>query len=107
MSKPSPPSEEGGASSVEDGVAAAMGVDGGALLLPLAFVRRDREGVEVASGVAKRDCWTGGVADADGVVDLRRPLRREASPGDEKVFPIGLENESSGEEGPTEERRKA
>ena len=100
MSKPSPPSEEGGASSVDEGVAAAMGVDEGALLLPFVFACRERDGVGVASGVAKRDCWAGGVANADGVVDRPLLLRREASPGDEKVFPIGLENESSGEEGP-------
>ena len=102
MSSPSP-SDEGGASSVDEGV--AIGVDTEALLDPL--LRRPLEGVGVASdgvGVvseaANRECGCGGVANA-GDADGRRPLlRRVPSPGDEKVLPIGLEYESSGEEGP-------
>lgn len=102
MSSPSP-SDEGGASSVDEGV--AIGVDTEALLDPL--LRRPLEGVGVASdgvGVvseaANRECGCDGVANA-GDADGRRPLlRRVPSPGDEKVLPIGLEYESSGEEGP-------
>lgn len=59
---------------MEEGVAAAMGVDEGVLLLPFVAVRRVRDGVGVASEVAKRDCWAGGVPDTDGVVDRRRLL---------------------------------
>lgn len=86
------------------GVAAlCIGVDEGALRLPDAEFRRVRDGVGVPSEEAlpkREDGGGGGVANDDGVVDPRLLLRREASPGDEKVFPIGLENESSGEEGP-------
>lgn len=99
MSSPSP-SEEGGTSSVDEGV--PIGVDTEALpdpllLRPLESVGVASDGVGVASEEANRECGCGGVAndeDADG----RRPLLgRVPSPGDEKVFPIGLEYESPGE----------
>lgn len=65
-------------------------------------MRRVRDGVGVVSEAANRDREAGGVANAVGVVDRRRLLCREASAGDENVLPIGLEKESSGEEGPVE-----
>lgn len=73
-------------------------MEGGVRAVPL--VRRLRDGVGVVSEAAKREA--GGVAKAVGVVDRRRRLWREAaaSAGEEKVLPIGLEMESSGEEGP-------
>ena len=42
----------------------------------------------------------GGVANAEDAVGRRPLLQLVPSPGDEKVFPIGLEYESPGEEGP-------
>jgi len=57
---------------------------------------RERGAVGVASEEANRERRSDGVADADGVEDRRRRLL----PGDENVLPIGLERESSGEEGP-------
>lgn len=79
---------------------AATGVDMDALRpLPLCL---DRGGVGVASEEANRDRLVGGVANADGVEDRRRLLRRPPSPGDDSVLPIGLEKESSGEEGPAQ-----
>ena len=85
MSKPSPPSEEGGASSVDEGVAAAApGVDEGALRLPFEALRRAVDGVGVASEeAAKREGGGVGVGNAEGVVDRPLLLRREASPGEE------------------------
>lgn len=61
-----------------------------AAVLPL----RRRDGVGVASEEANRDRCGGGVP--DGVKDRRTRLR----PGEELVLPIGLDWESSGEEGP-------
>ena len=64
--------------------------------------RRVREvGVGVVSEAAKRERAAGGVANAVGVTDRRRRLWRAAA-GEEKVLPIGLEMESSGDEGPVE-----
>ena len=77
---------------------AAIGVDMETLRPPPLCLERD--GVGVASEAANRDRWAGGVANADGVVERRRRLRPELSPGEEKVLPIGLEKESSGDEGP-------
>lgn len=84
-------------SSVEEGVA-AVAVALAALLPRLRVFVLD--GVEVASEVAKRPLVAGGGV-ADAVEDERRPrFRRPASPGEEYVFPIGLDCVSSGEEGP-------
>lgn len=84
---------------------AAIGVVDGALRpLPVPVPRRAREdGVGVragfASDAAKRE-WCGGVTNAEGVEDPRRLRRLGASPGDENVFPMGLEYRSSGDDGP-------
>lgn len=70
---------------MDEGVA-AIGVVAAPRPRPPRRVREDEGGVRVgaASEVAKRDwCGGGGVANAEGVVDLRRLLRRAASPGDE------------------------
>lgn len=103
MSKPSPPSDDAGKSpSVDVGVAAAApeaaevgigGVDDG-----VRRFRRDGVGVASDDAAANREDLGGG----GGVAETeRRRLRREALPGDdEKVFRMGLENESSGDEGP-------
>ncbi|KAL7002656.1 hypothetical protein U1Q18_003811 [Sarracenia purpurea var. burkii] len=96
-SSPSPPSDDGGASSVDEGVAAARGVDVEPLLPPR--LRCELEGVGVASVAANRECW-GGVGVAYDAVDRRPRFRRLESPGEENVLPIGLDIESSGEEGP-------
>lgn len=74
---------------------AAIGVElrSGLLLLPLLL-----EGVGVASGVANREFRGGGGVAYE--AEERRPRRRRVSPGDENVFPMGLDIESSGEEGP-------
>lgn len=101
MSSPSP-SDEGGASSVDEGV--AIGVDREALLDRLLRCPLEggaaSDGVGVVSELANRECGCGGVAYAGEADESRPRLRRVPSPGDEKVLPIGLENESSGEEGP-------
>jgi len=57
---------------------------------------RERGAVGVASEEANRERRSDGVANAEGVEERRRRLL----PGDEKVLPMGLERESSGEEGP-------
>lgn len=66
--------------------------------------RRPREfvvvGVGVVSGVANR-LLVGGGGVAYAPAEVRRlRLLAEPSPGDEKVFPIGLDCVSSGEDGP-------
>lgn len=68
----------------------------GTLPPPALPLCRSRDGVGVPSEEANRDRCGGGVPNADGVEDRRRRLR----PGEEKVLAIGLETESSGEEGP-------
>lgn len=83
MSKPSPPSDETGTSSVVE-----VGVGGTRPAPPL---WRER-GIGVASEEANRDRCAGGVA-----VEERR---RRLPTGEENVLPIGLERESSGDEGP-------
>lgn len=85
-----------------------MDVGVAALLRPEVELRRVRDGVGVPSEEAakREDGGGGGEANVEGVVDRRRLLRPEASPGDEKVFPIGLEKESSGEEGPVNENTR-
>lgn len=61
----------------------------------------------MASEEANRDRWGGGVPNADGVEERRRRcLGRAASPGEENVLPIGLERESSGDEGPEKDLNK-
>lgn len=73
---------------------------GTAPFCPLA--RRVRDGVGVVSEPENRDRLALGVANSeDGVVDRRRRLCLEAPAGEEEsVLPIGLEKESSGDEGP-------
>lgn len=84
-------------SSVEEGVA-AVGVALDALLPRLRVFVLDGEGV--ASEAAKRPLVAGGGV-TDAVEDEPRPrFRRPASPGEEYVFPIGLDCVSSGDEGP-------
>lgn len=84
-------------SSVEDGVA-AVGVALDALRRGLRVFELD--GVGVASEVAKRPLVGGGGV-AYPLEEERRPrFRRLASPGEENVFPIGLDCVSSGDEGP-------
>lgn len=93
----SPPSEDGGGkSSVEDGVAAAVGVGDVAGRRPRLV---ERDGVGVDDELAKREGFGGGVAAAEeGVEVWRRPRRRRWA--GEEVLGMGLEKESSGEEGP-------
>ena len=92
MSKPSPPSEETGTSSVvEVGVAGTCPPPP-----PLPPLWRERGAVGVASEEANRERRSDGVANAEGVDERRRRLLA----GEEKVLPIGLERESSGDEGP-------
>lgn len=89
--------------SVEEGVA-ATGVE--VVGVFLALLPRVWRRVELGSGVAKRPVEFGAVGGGGGVAyeaeDLRpRLLRRvEAPPSEENVFSTGLENESSGEDGP-------
>lgn len=109
-SYPSPHSEDGGASSVEEGVDAAKGLP----LAPPDTRRCVLEGVGVASDeAAKRDRCAGGVAaKLEGVEDppccrLRRPPARAAVlSGEDSVLPMGLEKESSGEEGPENQMKR-
>lgn len=97
-SKPSPPSDDAGMSSVEVGVAGTR---------PPPDLCLDRDGVGVASSANRERCG-GGVPNADGVEERpRRRLRRAASPGEDNVLPIGLERESSGDEGPEEVRERS
>lgn len=88
-------------------------------LPPPPDVRRcAREGVGVVSNAAaKRDRCAGGVdAKLEGVEDPPPPRRRRPPPrapgraaglsGEDCVLPMGLEKESSGEEGPENERNR-
>lgn len=99
----SPASEDdSGTSSVDDGDVAC--------LLPL-DLRFERDGVVVgvSEGVAKRDWLAGGVRKAVGVVDRRRrrPPPRPRPAGEEKVLSIGVEIESSGDDGPKNQKKKS
>lgn len=80
---------------------AAAGVEGVFLLLPPPRGRREVGGVGVVAASAANREFCGGVGVASAAEDRpRRPRRVAAPPGEENVLPIGLEIESSGEEGP-------
>ena len=93
MSKPSPPSEEAGTSSVVEVEVAGT--------RPPPLLWRERGAVGVASEEANRERRSDGVANAEGVEERRRRLLA----GDEKVLPMGLERESSGDEGPEKKKK--
>lgn len=69
----------------------------------------------VSEEVAKRDWFARGVRKAVGVVDRRRrrppsrprPEAREEPAGEEKVLSIGVEIESSGDDGPKNQKKKS
>lgn len=67
---------------------------------PPPLLWRERGAVGVASEEANRERRSDGVANAEGVEERRRRLLA----GDEKVLPMGLERESSGDEGPEKKK---
>lgn len=80
-------------------------------------LRFERDGVVfgVSEEVAKRGWFARGVRKAVGVVDRRRrrrppsrprPEAREEPAGEEKVLSIGVEIESSGDDGPKNQKKK-
>lgn len=82
-------------------MAAEAGVEGGFLLPPRPpRVLWELGGVGVTVALAANREFCGGVGVASAAAEgPRRRLRRVGLPGEENVLPIGLEIESSGEEG--------